>query len=135
MANRPCSSRSGSGARAFSMDAIAPSIRRGTASSLKPCLATNAETASGDGTSALPSGGVFSFAEARTATGGDSSALRLSRSGVWSRNVSRSGLNSSVQRELTYLGNDLVLEYEPGSCGYTIWPLRRPETMPAHAPA
>ena len=34
-------------------------------------LATNAETASGDGTSALPSGGVFSFAEARTATGGD----------------------------------------------------------------
>ena len=26
-------------------------------------LATNAETASGDGTSALPSGGVFSFAE------------------------------------------------------------------------
>mmetsp|Transcript_4923 Transcript_4923/g.20067 ORF Transcript_4923/g.20067 Transcript_4923/m.20067 type:complete len:253 (-) Transcript_4923:456-1214(-) len=34
-------------------------------------LATNAETASGDGTSALPSGGVSSFAEARTATGGD----------------------------------------------------------------
>ena len=28
-----------------------------------------------------------------------------------------------------------MLDYEPGSCGYTIWPLRRPETMPAHAPA
>jgi hypothetical protein len=66
----------------------------------------------------------------RTATGRDSSALRLSRSGVWSRNVSRSGLNSSVQRELTYLGNDLVLEYEPGSCGYTVWPLLRAEQLP-----
>ena len=70
-----------------------------------------------------PHWGLWSYD--RTATGGDSSALRLSRSGLWSRNVSSSALDSSVQRELTCLGGDLVLEYEPGSCGYTVWPLLR----------
>lgn len=75
-----------------------------------------------------PHWGLWSYD--RTATGGDSSALRLSRSGLWSRNVSSSALDSSVQRELTCLGGDLVLEYEPGSCGYTVWPLLRAEQLP-----
>ena len=75
-----------------------------------------------------PHWGLWSYD--RTATGGDSSALRQSRSGLWSRNVSSSALNASVQRELTYLGGGLVLEYEPGSCGYTVWPLLRAEQLP-----
>ena len=66
----------------------------------------------------------------RTATGGDSTALQLSRTGVWSRNVSRS--ESSAPRELTYLGSDLVLDYEPGSCGYTV-PRLTPEAGPEPA--
>lgn len=69
----------------------------------------------------------------RTIEGAYSAPLRLMRAGIWSRNVSSSGLNTTSQRELTYLGQDVVLDYEPGSCGYTVWPLLRADQLPAQA--
>jgi len=69
----------------------------------------------------------------RTIEGSYSPPLRQTRAGIWSRNVSSSALNTTSQRELTYLGKDVVLDYEPGSCGYTVWPLLRGDQLPAQA--